>query len=60
MPREWVTTERRMVKFSNHAVIAQCPELALIGMIPDAANKKPPKAATTANAIALKTQCFAL
>ena len=60
MPREWVITERRMVKFSNHAVIGQCPELALIGMIPDAANKKPPRATTTTNAIALTTQCFAL
>jgi hypothetical protein len=53
-------TDRRMAKFKNHAVIAQWPELAVIGMIPDATNRKPPKATTTRIPAILKIQRFAL
>lgn len=40
-PMVCVDTERVIVKCRNHAVIGQWPELALIGINPKAATKKP-------------------
>src|SRR5688500_6555560 len=60
MPSECVTTDRRMAKFRTQDVIAQGPELALIGIIPAATNKKPPKATRKRKTATLNIQRFSL
>src|SRR5688572_18490098 len=58
MVRECVETDRSLAKSNNRAVIAQWPELALIGTTPETMTSVAPIATVHAIAIAVSHGCF--
>jgi hypothetical protein len=53
-----VAIARRMEKCNNQDVIGQWPELALMGITPDAAMRNPPTASTSRARVPLRSQRF--
>src|SRR5687767_11151059 len=55
---EYVETDRTLAKSRSRSVIAQCPELALIGITPDTTTSAALIPAASASAAAVSHGCF--